>query len=137
MGTNSLLETPASQASVVEVGEMVREGAKLLDRVNPDWWMHIDPLKLEMGSCTACIAGQSGLDYEEANRTLGFTGWTGKPWDDESHIAGPFGDNPALVPHWLEEIASRMPDSARLDRSVVERATKPADGRVRSGGGQR
>lgn len=101
----------------------VREAALYMDGVKPDWWQRIDPLRLDLSDCARCVCGQNELK------------WTHHffPGPDLTDLAI-VTSNREYEPLWLEEIASRMPDSARLDRVVVERATKPADGRVRSGG---
>lgn len=42
----------------MEIRPEVEKGAALLDEVEPDWWMRIDPATLHMQSAQFCIVGQ-------------------------------------------------------------------------------
>lgn len=97
--------------------EEVRAAAVYLDGIKPDWWRHVDARRLNMRLCRSCVAGQNDIDYEAASRAVGFTGCTDP---GTGTIFGPFGDDRAYEPFWLEEMALRMPAAVpEQDRDPV------------------
>lgn len=84
--------------------EQVRLAALYLDGVKPDWWQHIDPLKLNLRSECSCVCGQNGLEWGSHAAALYV-----------KHPRIPAGSFAArkFEPFWLEEIAQRMPSPVR------------------------
>ena len=77
--------------------EGVRSAALFMDLVKPDWWKHVDAVRLDLSDPCDCVAGQNGLDW---NVLAGFC---------EVFFLSSCerGDEPV----WLEEIALRMESS--------------------------
>lgn len=126
-----------------EAGIRVARGAALLDGVTPGWWSRIDPVELEIASCTECVLGQVfgnyslgitalGMEQEPARSAFvgdhafglrgGDTDWpaNGHQYDVLSReIARAFC---LLRDAWLIEINARMTEGvalARLKQSAV------------------
>jgi len=102
----------------MSVKERVAKGAALLDRVEPDWYKHIDRSKLQMDNCITCVLGQcfslkSISAYENTLRDrLGINSFGTREADHGFNQYLPprgLGDTyHNLTDAWIEEINKRF-----------------------------
>jgi hypothetical protein len=93
---------------VSEITKRVERGAALLDEKRPGWWQGIDLDRLDISSCSDCIAGQIG----GGNYLIGAEGaglWT---WEEDvAHgfgaEAASFAEYGALTAAWRDLIVRR------------------------------
>jgi len=86
----------------------VRRAALYMDKIKPDWFEHVDPLRLNLDEPCDCVAGQNGYNWDEFE-------------DDAFEAQRPdvvmLLCSRAYEPLWLEEIALRM-ESARTPSAL-------------------
>ncbi len=98
----------------------VKQGAELLDRINPGWFLAINTEELDLGDCDKCVLGQLYGEYTDGKVALGFSrlyicsNWpfVSNYWLD--------GELKTTLPEWLDAIAERRERFLRADALRVK-----------------